>query len=67
MREDMETQLKNIHARAVEHSKRLTQLFVRKYGLQEEFQVDLKFISPKISGGRFSILDTSATMTARGQ
>jgi len=43
LREDVERQLKNIHGKAIEHSKRLTQLFIRKYGLEEGLQIELKF------------------------
>jgi hypothetical protein len=43
LREDVERQLKNIHGKAIEHSKRLTQLFIRKYGMEEGLQVELKF------------------------
>ncbi|MGH7494549.1 MAG: hypothetical protein ACREOO_19420 [bacterium] len=43
MREDFENHRKAIHARAVEHSKRLAQLFARKYGVQEDLQIELEF------------------------
>jgi hypothetical protein len=43
LREDVDRQLNMIHDKAVEHSKRLTQLFIRKYGLEEGLQVELKF------------------------
>jgi hypothetical protein len=47
MREDVDLQLKNIHAKAIEHSKKLTQLFIRKYGLEAGVQVELKFRTKK--------------------
>jgi hypothetical protein len=49
IREDVDRQLKNIHDKAIEHSMRLTQLFIRKYGLEEGLQVELKFRAKKPS------------------
>jgi hypothetical protein len=43
MGEDVEQLLKAIHGKAIENSKRLTQLFLRKYGLEKDLQVELTF------------------------
>ena len=48
MREDFENHRKVIHSRAVEHSKRLAQLFARKFGVQEDVEVKLEFKSKTI-------------------
>ncbi len=55
MREDVEQQLKTIHDKSVEQSKRLTQLFIRKYGLEADIETSIKFTvkeqsSPQLSG-----------------